>query len=392
MGSGSNRTFCWLLDTCFGYHSLAIDRIEGLSERGWRGTLLEPECYVETGGILRDPAIDVLDIAVSTTYVSDIEKVIRFAAAAVKARAGVYIASQPVVCLAAWIAGTMLRRPVIYFPFELVGEEAGDRSKYQKVKNAVWLMVERWLLRRMDAEIHLCREICETYVKERGAKRGSTHTVEPLLRFREAGRVSTEEIVDEIGVDVDRNDMVFYTGAIGRERCIVDIVEAMGAMRHRNVVLVLIGKEVERGYYRECVVPVVNRHALDGRVVYLRWVSPLVLPDYIRVCDVGIALYTPHPRNNYFATCSRMSFYIQESVPLVTSAYPYLRRLVEGNGIGVCTKSGEPQDIADAIDAVLDRPKEYWRRRIDRAKPRLNGEREHRLFGDIVEYTRSRQA
>jgi len=149
-----------------------------------------------------------------------------------------------------------------------------------------------------------------------------------------------------------------YIGGVAPARGSTITLEALRILKRR-------GREV----HFECVGPasethktqlerLVNAYGLDG----IRF-RGYMLPDngwrLISCCHIGVALLKPTP--NYVESYpTKMFEYMAMGLPVIVSDFPLYREVVEGARCGLCVDPVEPQDVADAIEWLLDHPEEAW--------------------------------
>lgn len=142
---------------------------------------------------------------------------------------------------------------------------------------------------------------------------------------------------------------VCYVGGITRTRGAEVMVRAMSLVRS-DAVLKLAGSFQERGL-RDTLqtLPGWNRVKELGRVdrngVY----------DLMSKSFVG--LVTLQPTRNYIESLPVKLFeYMNASLPVVSSDFPYLRSIIENADCGICVDPMSPAAIAKAIDYLIDHP------------------------------------
>jgi glycosyltransferase involved in cell wall biosynthesis len=70
-------------------------------------------------------------------------------------------------------------------------------------------------------------------------------------------------------------------------------------------------------------------------------------------------LVTLHPQDNYLdALPVKMFEYMAAGIPVIASDFPLWRKIVEGNGCGICVDPRNPREIARAIDYLVTHPDE----------------------------------
>ena len=94
------------------------------------------------------------------------------------------------------------------------------------------------------------------------------------------------------------------------------------------------------------------------------------LSAWVTAADVGVIAFPPSPLNNYYGTPNKLFDYLAAGVPVVTSDFPEMRRIVLGERVGATCDPLAPQSIAAAVQSLLDRPwdeRQAMRRRCRQA-------------------------
>jgi glycosyltransferase involved in cell wall biosynthesis len=77
----------------------------------------------------------------------------------------------------------------------------------------------------------------------------------------------------------------------------------------------------------------------------------------ISSCNIGLALL--HPIPNYIESYpTKMFEYMMLGLPVVVSAFPLYQKIVEGSRCGICVDPLNPEEVAEAIQFIIDHPSE----------------------------------
>jgi glycosyltransferase involved in cell wall biosynthesis len=74
-------------------------------------------------------------------------------------------------------------------------------------------------------------------------------------------------------------------------------------------------------------------------------------------CQVGLAVLRRAP-NSYESYPTKLFEYMALGMPMITSNFPLYRNVVEGNSCGLCVDPDRPDELADAIEWLMDHPAE----------------------------------
>jgi glycosyltransferase involved in cell wall biosynthesis len=127
----------------------------------------------------------------------------------------------------------------------------------------------------------------------------------------------------------------------------------------------------------------VQAHGVQDRVTLLPSVPLERLLAHTAEADVGVTLLQDTCENHRLALPNKLFEYVAARVPVVASALPETRALIERHRVGWCVTPGEPAALADTLKLALSRRGDpELRARLDRAAAELSWEREQqRLLG-----------
>jgi len=275
----------------------------------------------------------------------------------------VIVATRPQAAICAWLAATVKRRRLIYYPFELYGDQSFAPSR--------WLLGAEQLILRygIDSLITQNEHRADIYRRERGAR------VEPVIvhNYKPTASLASGGLLRaHLGLDANTR-IALYEGVLIEGRHLENVARA-AAFLPADVVVVLMGRG-PREWLKEYEESIAGELA-SRRVFLLPPVTHEELLSYVVDADVGIIIYDGSVRNNLYCEPGQLSDYIFANVPMVAPPFPTIQPVVEGYDIGVCFESPSPDKIAEAIGSVLQRPKQAWQPGLERARRELVWERQ----------------
>ncbi len=140
--------------------------------------------------------------------------------------------------------------------------------------------------------------------------------------------------------------VVVYSGALAPHRGLEQTVLALRQLD--NTSLVFLGE----GAIRERLERLAMRSGLADRVHFANFVPYAQVPAFIGSADVGIVPYEHCGLNHYLCSPSKLFQYITAGLPVACSDFPFLRRIVMGEGIGAVFDPADPGSIAEAIRSL----------------------------------------
>jgi glycosyltransferase involved in cell wall biosynthesis len=164
----------------------------------------------------------------------------------------------------------------------------------------------------------------------------------------------------EFAVDAElpRGDRraVAYVGGLTRERCAVEMVEAIAKVERYPDIRLLIAGDMDPPALAERLA------ASKGwpRVDYRGRLSREGVRRLLAEARVGLAVFHPIPM---FIESQPVKIYeyMAAGLPVIAADFPRFREIVEENGCGICVPSRDPAAIAAAIEWIFEHPSEVLR-------------------------------
>ncbi len=147
-----------------------------------------------------------------------------------------------------------------------------------------------------------------------------------------------------------RGRLVAYIGGISRVRGVIEMIEAIGHLEDARLAL---GGEFDTEQLSLEVRKLHGWHAVDE----LGWLSRNEVIEVLGISRAG--LLTLHPEPNYLDSYPVKLFeYMLAGIPVIASNFPFWKQFVSDIGSGLMVDPLNPQEIADAIDWLLEHPNE----------------------------------
>ncbi len=147
-----------------------------------------------------------------------------------------------------------------------------------------------------------------------------------------------------------------YIGGVTPERGSIITLEALNILK-------------EKGYHVnwDCIGPadkihqkelfeIIDRYKLKG-VQFRGYLLPAEGWRIIARCHIGLALLKPIP-NYYESYPTKLFEYMTLGLPVIVSDFPLYRGIVEKEQCGICVNPESPEEIARAMQWLLDNPDE----------------------------------
>jgi glycosyltransferase involved in cell wall biosynthesis len=274
-------------------------------------------------------------------------------------RPRIIMATLPMPLYTGWIAAKMLGARLVYYPFELFGEQAAPVSEILKQREI------RVLSKGIDAVITQNEERAKIYTDERKAR------VKPVIVHnykKRAAAIPTGKLRSLLKLP-PHISIVLYEGILNKGRCLEQLVKA-AAYLPGDTRLVLMG-EKKLSWWTPVMEPLLKDPALAGKVLVAPFIPHENLLEYVADADVGILIYDSHSRNSLYCEPGKLSDYVFAGVPMAASRLPTLEPVIRRLGIGETFAAPTPQEIAQAINKILSVPKANWRAALEKAREEL---------------------
>lgn len=142
-----------------------------------------------------------------------------------------------------------------------------------------------------------------------------------------------------------------YVGGITRIRAAVEMVQAIGLVADETVRLQMAGTFTGNLYNELQQTEGWKRVDLHG------WADRAKVSSILSKCRAGLVLFYPEP-NHIRAQPNKLFEYMSASLPVIASDFPLWREIVNGAGCGLLVNPRDPQEIADAMQWIIDHPVE----------------------------------
>jgi glycosyltransferase involved in cell wall biosynthesis len=152
--------------------------------------------------------------------------------------------------------------------------------------------------------------------------------------------------------------VVLFLGKLGRDRGLVMAAEAV--LRLRDAALVMIGETVNPAW--DATLAAMSKEPrFEGRHVVLPPVHPDAVRSWAASADVSIIAVPANSLNQRLSTPNKFWESLAAGTPVVIGAdLEVMRAIVESDGVGAVADPMDPDDLARALEAVLDQPPEAY--------------------------------
>ena len=175
--------------------------------------------------------------------------------------------------------------------------------------------------------------------------------------------------------------ILLYQGGIQAGRGLDKLIQAVSSFKEG--ILVLIGD----GRIKPDLERMVDEMNLHDKVKFLPKVRVEDLPSYTGNGYLGFQVLNNTNYNHYSASSNKLFEYIMSGVPVVACSFPEIKKVVEGEEVGVCVDSHDPESIANGVNYLLENPniRDQMSANCYTAKDKYNWDEEKNVFLEIYE-------
>lgn len=234
--------------------------------------------------------------------------------------------------VACWMASKIKRKVLVLDSHELFAEVPELINK--PIIKGIWQLNERLLLPGIKFGYTVSKPI-QAHFKKKYNKDFELIRNVGLFRFDQELKSVENEII------------IIYQGAVNKGRGLELMIETMKHLSNARL-MVVGGGDIINDLKAQ-----VKKSELEEKVDFVGRVGLDLLWQYTIQAHVGISLEEDLGLNYRYALPNKIFDYIQARVPVVVSALPEMKSVVEQFGIGVVLEKREPQALAEKIKFLV---------------------------------------
>lgn len=208
---------------------------------------------------------------------------------------------------------------------------------FRRIVSSIYSFYEKYACKKFDYII-----AATPYIRDKFLKINKNSC--DINNFPILGELSNETPWSE------KKNEVCYVGGIAQIRGIKEVVKAIEFTKNSR--LNLVGSFSEKTVEEEV-------KSYDGwqKVNELGFLGRVEIANIMSQSKAG--LVTLHPVINYLdALPVKMFEYMSAGLPIISSNFSLWKEIVEDNSCGICVNPLEPKEIAQAIEYIINNPKE----------------------------------
>jgi glycosyltransferase involved in cell wall biosynthesis len=248
--------------------------------------------------------------------------------------------------------------------------ELTGRKKVLKV----WKWIEDRIFPKLTHVVAVNQSVADLYTKEYG----NIIVVIRNMPFRKP--LTGGHHREQLHIAGDQR-IILYQGAVNVDRGLEEAVLAMRYMKTQAVLIIAgigdIYKELKK---------LALKNNLEQKVIFLGQVPFQELHAYTRMADMGISIEKDVSINYHYCLPNKFLDYIQAGVPVLVSAFPEMKAIVDHYHIGEYLDSHDPMIIADQFDSMLNDEKKMamYKSNLIKAAEELCWETEEAALSEML--------
>lgn len=284
----------------------------------------------------------------------------------------IFVANDLDTLPANFLASRLKRKPLVYDSHEYFTEVPELIGR--PVVRAVWKMLEKWLVPKVNAAYTVSGSIAEVYRDLYGV---NFKVVRNLPNCLSSGVPATENRGSE-----KLSKIILYQGALNLGRGIEAAIRAMQFVDGAELWLAGDGDITSQ------LKKLVAEQQLQEKVKFLGRLPIQEMQQITRKADLGISLEEDLGLNYRFALPNKLFDYIQARVPVLVSNLPEMKRVVQHYQIGLIAESHQRKELAEKMkSALFDQGKiTEWKKNLTTAAGELCWEKQEEELRQIYQF------
>ena len=164
--------------------------------------------------------------------------------------------------------------------------------------------------------------------------------------------------------------IILYQGAINPSRGLDKVIPAMAKISDAELWIAGNGPKLEE--YKQLT----EKLNLIKKVKFLGNLVPDELRKITAKADVGLSIEENNGLSYYYSLPNKISDYIQAKVPIVTSNFPEMQKIMNQFEIGATIENHSIDELSNKINEVLENGKNHYQKNLEIAANTLNWQSE----------------
>lgn len=266
---------------------------------------------------------------------------------------------------------------LVYDSHELYSEQEFSERERRR-----WSQIEAKYIGACDAVITVNPSIAAELVQRYGI--GNVNVIYNAERTSQVPAV-TRCLHEVFGLPPEKK-IILLQGGLSAGRNLKTLVNAMCYVRNEAVVLAVLGDGLLLGSLQKLAL----QPEFRGRVYFHAAVPQNELLALTAAADAGVIPYQATCLNNHYCTPNKLFEFIAAGLPVLATDLPEIRRILEGQKIGLVGDTSSPQKLAALIDDFFSDQQRFanWKANVVLARKLVCWEQEEKKLVKIYEALR----
>jgi len=298
--------------------------------------------------------------------------------------------------LANYLASKIQTKKLVYDSHELFTEipELVHRPKVQKI----WLKLEQWIVPNLKNTYTVCQSIADYYndkyltnfkvvrnipvlaattsnKQQTTNNKIATPKVSGTLAMTDNNKLQTPN--QKSKANDQRPKIIIYQGALNLGRGLELMIDTMQYLE--NCQFVIVGD----GDIASEIKDVITQKKLSNKIILLGKKTPSELKKITPEADLGISIEEDLGLNYHFALPNKIFDYIHANIPILVSNLPEMKQIVLDYQVGEIIQDRSPKNLAQQIQSILDKRKDFWNKNLEKATLDLHWQKEEKVLKNI---------
>jgi glycosyltransferase involved in cell wall biosynthesis len=262
-----------------------------------------------------------------------------------------------------YLIAKKLNIPLVFDSHEIFSEMPAIQGK---MSQKLWKYLEKTIVPNLEFMITASGSYAKWFQKKYG--------VDPVV-IQNAPR----KIDFQIEIPENNPKILLYQGAINPFRGIDKAILAMHHLDH--VIFIIAGDGPRKKEYEELVI----QENLQDKVRFMGKLLPDSLRKVTMSADVGMSIEENGGDSYLYSLPNKVLDCIQARLPLIMASLPEMENIKKQFDVGVIIKDHQPENIAEAVNQVLDRGRKNYLGELEKASKVLCWENEEPKLLEVFE-------
>lgn len=270
-----------------------------------------------------------------------------------------------------YLVSVLKRIPLVYDSHEYF--TGVPELQHRPLVRALWERIERFIFPRLNQIYTVNRSIAELYRK-------TYH--KPILVVRNVPYLLTEQTAP-LSYPAGRKVIIYQGSGINMNRGAEELVLSMKYLPAEEYEVWMIGG----GDVFEKLKLLATEQGVNDRVRFIAKVPFRELRNFTIQAHLGISFDKPTNLNYLYSLPNKIFDYIHAGIPVLCTALPEIKAIVETYRVGCYIDCHEPQHIAERIQAVFADTERYlsWKKNTITASSELCWQHEKKIVSAIFQ-------